>query len=265
MSVTDQMKIENVIKSGLLAAAVVFSANALADTGFKVPLHYNVELVDGVDDPDNFSNWTKFITLTPGRHQIVLTFKDTFGSSDSEMIQSANPVVIDIPDLKPDQVMTFKFDNITTKDQARRYASQQKVELTDIDGNPLSGSEASYFVMTSETGFAMIRDYRQELMSLNRLYAPTYQAGGDRAIGMTDYGTPTIRAQSMMGGQSVPTNITMDAPQLGYDQESTMATSSKRGGQIKSAGSVSLNQLINLYEQADDKTKLQFVKYVMSN
>ena len=35
------------LKFSVLAAGLLFSINAMADTGFKVPVHYNVELVDG--------------------------------------------------------------------------------------------------------------------------------------------------------------------------------------------------------------------------
>ena len=40
------------LKVSLLALGALVSFNALADAGFKVPVHYNVELVDGKSDFD---------------------------------------------------------------------------------------------------------------------------------------------------------------------------------------------------------------------
>ena len=84
------------LKFSVLAAGLLFSINAMADTGFKVPVHYNVELVDGESDPDSYSRFSHTVTLTPGKHQVVLTFKDNFkNGSDSRIVQSIDPLVID--------------------------------------------------------------------------------------------------------------------------------------------------------------------------
>ena len=65
------------LKVSLLALGALVSFNALADAGFKVPVHYNVELVDGKSDFD-YSRFSRTVNLTPGKHQIVVVFKDTF-------------------------------------------------------------------------------------------------------------------------------------------------------------------------------------------
>lgn len=255
----------NAIKACLMLTALVFSSQVLADTGFKVPVHYNVELVDGISSPSNYSRFSRTIELEPGRHQIVLSFKDTFGgASDSQLVQATNPIVIDIMDLKKNQVISFDYKIPTTIEQAQRYGRTQKINLIDYDSEKaIAKDEASYFILASETGFTMMRDYRTELLTLNRLYAPTYVAGNQRTMGMTDYGSPIIEATAasdLMSGSV--SNQTMSAPSLSVSQSSNMSTSSKSG---KKQGSVSLNQLIKLYNQADDATKLQFVKYVMSH
>ena len=36
-----------------------------------------------------------------------------------------------------------------------------------------------------------MRDYRQELDSLGRLYAPAYVSNADKGLTMTEYGAPT--------------------------------------------------------------------------
>ena len=83
-------------------------------------------------------------------------------------------------------------------------------------------------------------------------------------MGMTEYGSPIIEASaaSNLIGATNLGNQTMDAPGLTTSQNSNMSTSSKGSG---ASGAVNLNQLIKLYNQADDATKLKFVKYVMSH
>ena len=85
------------IKVSLIALAAVFSVQAYADTGFKVPVHYNVELVDGIEDYSGYSRFSRMIELGSGKHQVVLSFKDTFkDGKDTKLVQSVNPVVINI-------------------------------------------------------------------------------------------------------------------------------------------------------------------------
>lgn len=262
-------KLTKILKIGFVAAVLSFTNHVYADTGFKVPIHYNLELVDGIDSFPNYSKWDRTVTLTPGRHQIVVSFKDTFGGSDdSTIVQSSDAIVVDIYELKANQVLTFTFDPLMTRANAEDFARHQKVTLIDKNTEkPVSAAVAEYFVMTSEVGFTLMRDYRQELMSLGRLYAPTYVSGENRGIGMTSYGAPTIKATadgSSAYGNRNRANMTMDAPETSYAQESSLSTSSTSGGPA-AKGKVSLNDLISLYNKADDKTKLQFVKYVMAH
>ncbi|HAR80433.1 MAG TPA: hypothetical protein DCR21_06330 [Succinivibrionaceae bacterium] len=257
-------------KFGLAFVAAAFASSAFADTGFKVPTHYVLELADGISSPSSYSRMDRTVALNPGKHQIVISFKDTFGSnSDGHIIQAPDPIVVDIENLKPNQVITLKVPHLITEYDAEKFTRNQKVTIIDLaTEKEIPASDASYFVMTSETGFTLLRDYRQELMSLGRLYAPSYVAGENRGIGMTAYGVPTVEATANPGNPLQPYSPkgqTMDVPNLSYSQENTMATSSKSGGQIHSAKSVSLKQLVDMYNNADDKTKLQFVKYVMSH
>lgn len=249
------------IKVSLIALTAVFGTQAFADTGFKVPVHYNVELVDGIDNYSGYSSFSRMIELGTGKHQVVLSFKDTFrAGKDSKLVQSANAVVINIEDLKKDQVLTFQYRLPASIDQAQRYALQQKITLTDIDGRVLPQSEASYFVLTSERGFTMLRDYKAELLSLGRLYAPLDVPDAQRGITMTKYGTPTIRASSTSGSYNNPNQGLTLEPMSG--NTSAMSTSAVGGGVVNST---SYNELVNMYNNADDATKLKFVKYVMSH
>ncbi|MGN0894655.1 MAG: DUF2057 family protein [Succinivibrio sp.] len=254
--------VSNRIKASVLAFGALVSFSALADTGFKVPVHYNIELVDGESDPDSYSRFSRMISLAPGKHQIVLTFKDNFkNGSDSRIVQSIDPVVIDIENLKADQVVTFQYKKPANEDQAKVYAHQQKITLTDSTGRTLPASEAKYFILTSDRGFSLMRDYRQELDSLNRLYAPAYISNENRGIQMTEYGAPTIRAgyENTTSSQQVQ-GLTLEP--MGADS-SAMATSSTAKG--SKADAATYNNLVKMYNSADDATKLKFVKYVMSH
>lgn len=255
------MNLIKFVKYGAAAFMAFAASCAFADSGFKVPIHYTLEMVDGAESSPDYSRMTRTVTLTPGRHQIVVLFKDTFGnSSDARLVQSSNPIVIDIMNLKPNQIMTFDYQIPSSVSAAESYSLRQLINLVDQDGKPVSKADASYFIMTSENGFVLGRDYRQELMSLNRLYAPAYVEGGKRGIGMTSYGAPTIQATNERSDALV-TNTTMEDPGLSADQELTMSTSSKGGAK----GSVSFRELVDLYSKADDATRLKFVKYVMSH
>ena len=250
------------LKFSVLAASALLSFQALAAGGFKVPVHYNIELVDGVEDPGSYSRFSRTVTLAPGKHQIVLTFKDNFKSgSDSHIVQSIDPLVIDIADLKDDQVVTFDYKKPANEDQAKRFAHAQKITLTDVNGKVLGKSEADYYVLTSDNGFSMMRDYKKELQSLNRLYAPTLVANADRGLEMTDYGSKTIRAgsEAQAADQGTVQGLTLEP--MGGDS-SAMTTSRTGQGKVNAA---TYNNLVDLYNKADDATKLKFVKYVMAH
>jgi uncharacterized protein YccT (UPF0319 family) len=256
------MRLTRIIKIGAAGAAMLLASAAFAESGFKLPVHYTLEMVDGADKPENYSRFSRTVTLSPGRHQIVVLFKDTFqGGADARLVQSSNPIVIDLMNLKPNQTVTFDYDIPSSLAKADVYSRTQKIRLVDTKGNPIPASDASYFIMTSENGFVLGRDYRQELMSINRLYAPAYVEGGKRGIGMTSYGAPTIEATNDRTPES-STLQTLDDPGLSMAQEGTMETSSRGGS---SHGGASYNQLVRLYNSADDATKLKFVKYVMSH
>ncbi len=259
------LKITNMFKTGLVLLAAVMSVPAFAAAQFKVPMNYTVELVDGDSSNYDYSRMNRTITLTPGRHQIVIRFEGTFGpAKDARIVQSSNPLVIDIWNIADEEVMTFTYDMPQSIREAELYAKTEKINLIYADRRPVPEDRAAYFILASESGFSFVRDYRQDLMSVNRLYAPGYVQGGDRVMGMTSYGAPTITATSGVGASNTPQRFSMEAPMTSAAQESNLRTSSTSGGAVAGPQG-KLRDLINLYNSADDKTKLEFVKYVMSN
>lgn len=255
------------LKITFAATALIASAQVLAETGFKVPVHYNVELVDGISDPSNYSRFSRMITLTPGKHQVVLTFKDTFrAGSDSRLVQAIDPVVIDIENIKKDQVITFDYKKPANESQAKVYAHQQKITLIDNTSEKvIPKSDAYYYILTSDKGFSLMRDYKQELANLNRLYAPSQVANGSKQIGMTEYGAPTIEANAENFAQAQNAasakGLTMEPMGVNNSAMSTSTTAAKS----QMVNDETYKQLVKLYNKADDATKLRFMKYVMAH
>ena len=260
-------KFNHLLKAGLILAAATLSTTVFAEAKFKVPMYYSVELVDGETKNFNYQRSDRSIVLEPGRHQIVLLFEGTFGTKDNErMVQAADPIVIDIMNIEDNETLTFTYDQPRSVEEADLYSRTQKIDIIDSNRKQITEDKASYYILASDSGFAILRDYRQDLLSLNRLYAPAYVQGSQRTMGMTTYGAPTIKATAGNGilSGSAPTKISMSAPMTSSAQEGNLRTSSTSGGAVQGPQG-RLRDLINLYNSSDDKTKLEFMKYVMSN
>ncbi|MCR5084237.1 MAG: DUF2057 domain-containing protein [Succinivibrionaceae bacterium] len=254
------------VGAAALALAAVLGATAADAANFKVPVHFSLELVDGLTNGYDYSRFSRELELGPGRHQVVVRFGANVGSGENQrLVQASNPIVLEFSNMAASDSYTFKYRIPSSVEAATDFAREQVITLTDAQGKELPKSKAEWYILASENGFAMLRDYRQDLMSLGRLYAPTYVEGTERGIGMTAYGAPTVTATSAAGNilnQPTPHGMTMDVPTSTASQESNMSTSSTHGGKAYGA---TYKDLVRLYESADDKTKLQFVKYVMSH
>lgn len=277
-------KLGALIKVSALAAAVALCAHATAAT-FKVPINYTVEVVDGKTSDFGYNRFSRTIDLAPGRHQLVLLFEGVFGrAQDSRIYQAANPIVIEIPNMPADATYTFKYDTPDNERQAEIYSRNQKIELINAETKaPLSAQEASYYLLTSDSGFALLRDYREDLASVGRLYAPAEvqaQIAQERSgANVTAQGVPMVKARSASGfvaaapmpaQQAAPvamsTTVTTAAAQ---NAAAAQAAAQGAPAQVQSissqANATVYNQMVQLYEQADDSTKLQIVKYIMSH
>lgn len=253
--------------SAVLSALV--PAASLAAT-FIIPPHYQVELVDGEEEGLNISG--RKLTLDAGRHQIVMLFKDTFGSNQNERIISAgNPIVIDIADLGADEVMTFSYDRVLSINDATRYSRNQKGTLTDGQGNPLPPERASYFILTSESGFALLRSYRTELLSIGRLYTRSGEPlrQGRTAVNSQGVATVSVSPGSALLATSAAAQVNDTGLTYYQSRETpapagTAAASSAADSAAPAAGRVKLNDLITMYNRADARTREQFLKWIIS-
>ena len=273
-------KLGALLKVSALAAAVAFSAHATA-ASFKVPINYTVEVVDGKTSDFGYNRFSRTIELAPGRHQLVLLFEGVFGNArDSRIYQAANPIVIEIPNMPADASYTFNYDTPEDERQAEIYSRSQKIDLINANTKaPLSQEEASYYLLTSDSGFALLRDYREDLASVGRLYAPAEvhaEIERDRSgANVTAQGVPTVKARSTSGFVSaapmpVATGMSPTVPTAAAENAAAaQAAAQGAPAQVQTiaspANAAIYNQMVQLYEQADDSTKLKIVKYIMSH
>lgn len=270
-------KLGTFVKASAIASALALTTQVFAASTFQVPINYSVEVVDGKTSDYGYNRFDRTITLQPGRHQIVLLFEGTFGvARDSRLVQAANPIVIEIPNMPDNQAYTFDYKMPRSEGEAEQYARAQKITLVNAQSKtPLSKDEANYYILTSDSGFAILRDYREDLASIGRLYAPApvvAEMQKQNSEGqVNDDGVLTIQARS--GGNTAAVvaaggaTAGMSATVATANQQVKAANASNAPQEVQSLsnGGAVYNQLVNMYNQADDATKLQFVKYIMSH
>lgn len=270
-------KLGALLKVSALAGALAVSVGVNAAT-FQVPIHYTVEVVDGQTSDFGYNRFDRSLTLSQGRHQIVLLFEGTFGNArNSRLYQAANPIVVEIADMPADANYTFTYELPRDDHEAEVYSRSQKINLINANTKaPLSEAEASYYLLTSDSGFAILRDYREDLASVGRLYAPAKvfeeMRSNESRQGMTANNVPTVQAR-VSGYRGNYQNPGVVAPVAVSATVATAAAQNKAeaSSEVKSvqaasgAGAATYNQLVQIYESADDATKLKFVKYIMSH
>lgn len=267
-------KLGTLLQIGTLVGALAFTAQATSAT-FNVPVHYTVKLVDGKSSDFDYNRFHRTIDLSAGRHQIVMLFEDSFGNnSDNRLIQAANPIVVEINDMPADAKYSFKYNMPRDIDSAQRFAREQKITLIDSNTKSnLSSDQASYYILTSDSGFAIIRDYREDLASVGKLYAPaaTLKQVEEQRYGTTSQGVAYVKARSS-GNSAAATSASISTTVTAARDANNAAQAAQSSGQPQKvqsfsspASAATYNQLVQMYENADDNTKLQFVKYIMSH
>lgn len=251
------MQLKKLLATGVISilAGFTYAANAAS---FIIPSHYNAEIVDGFEDNLDIKN--RVINLSEGRHQIVLLFKDTFGTNqDSRIIQATDPIVIDIANIQKDDVYTFTYTMPRTEAQANHFARNQKINLINkTTGKPLTQDEATYFILASNAGFTVLRNYKQDLITVGRLYNRN-EVDVNGNVTTSDDGVQTVNVVNSSLLLSTSSQNPVSEQGLTYYGEKKSAAKARGGS------SVTYNQLVDLYNKADDKTKLQFMKYIMNN
>ena len=276
---TNMSKLGAMLKIGALAGAVAISAQASAAT-FEVPVNYTVELVDGQTSDFGYNRFTRTIDLSAGRHQLVFLFEGNFGDANNgRLIQSANPIVVDIFNMPENATYSFKYVLPRTLDDAQKYAREQKVTLIDSNTEaPLNNEQASYYILTSDSGFSILRDYREDLASVGRLYAPAKVLGkmeNENRYGTNAQGVQFVQARSSGAyGQATAAaaGVGVSSTVVAARDSNAAAQAAQAAGQPQQvqsfsspAAAATYNQLVDMYNKADDNTKLQFVKYIMSH
>lgn len=272
-------KLGTLLKTSALAGALALCTQAYAAT-FEVPVNYSVELVDGQTSDFGYNRFSRTIDLSAGRHQIVFLFEGNFGNADNgRLVQAANPIVVDIFNMPENGAYTFTYNLPRSIEQAQKYAREQNVSLIDANSKaPLSGEQASYYILTSDSGFSILRDYREDLASVGRLYAPAKvleKIENEQRQGTTAQGVQFVQARSsgaFGASTAAAAGVGMSGTVVAARDSNNAAAAAAASGQPQQVQSFSspadaatYNQLVNMYNQADDNTKLQFVKYIMSH
>lgn len=276
-------KLGALLKVSALAGALALTTGVYA-ASFKVPVNYSVELVDGQTSNFEYNRFDRTITLSPGRHQLVMLFEGTFGNSrESRLYQAANPIVIEITDMPADAQYTFTYQKPRDEREAENYTRSQKINLiNDATKAPLSQDEASYYLLTSDSGFAILRDYREDLASVGRLYAPAKvfeeMRSNTNRVSVNENNVTTVQARisGYKGDYANPGTVAPEGNNMAV--ASVAATTAvaapgvatvqaKSGGKNAQtpAANATFDQLVQIYESSDDATKLKFVKYIMSH
>ena len=163
------MKLSKTKKTALFFMAATLASSGVYAAEFATPKDYNIVLIDGAK-AGSFLSDSNEIQLSSGQHQVVVVFKGLFKrGSDSMMVSAANPLVIKLPNVKDSDNITFSYHRIRNYEEAQDYADDQKITLTN--NGTIAGKEtASYFILQSDKGFQLDRDYLSELKSLGLLY-----------------------------------------------------------------------------------------------
>ncbi len=160
-------KLKLLVSSAALGS--LFLATSALSATFQTPKNFNIIMLDG-EKTSNFFTSTKEVTLDEGKHQIVVLFKGNFRKGRDQILTSAsNPIVINIKDTKKDDAYTFNYKRIKNYDEAVDFSENQVINITN-NNKPVSSEEVGYFILQSDSGFQLDRDFKRELQSLGLLY-----------------------------------------------------------------------------------------------
>lgn len=152
----------------LLTSCLILPTSLLA-ASFETPKNYHIIIADGQKVKGTFSEENK-INLTTGKHQIIVQFKGVFKQGKDKILHTAvDPIVVNIQNVQENDNISFTYPRITNYSQAVDYSDSQKIDLC-INDKIANKEEASYFILKSEKGFQLDRDYLAELQDLNLLY-----------------------------------------------------------------------------------------------
>ncbi len=263
--------------SQLLQASIIgsmFLTIGVQAATFATPKNYSIIVVDGKKTTSMFSSTNK-IELKPGQHQVLVQFKGTFKKGKDQLLVSASdPIVINLPNVDSDDNYTFSFARITSYDQAQDYSSKQSINLT-LDGATAEKDKASYFILKSEKGFQLDRDYIEDLKSLNLLYvspenAEQYKTDNTsidncRNSGFTNCPTTVVAgsAASTIASQNKALTVTAQvAPQATPTAPVASPTTTAKSYDASKVNLQILDGLKTFYNTADPDTKEAFKAWV---
>lgn len=253
------------IFTSVLAGFVFFALSLAEAATFSAPKNYSIVIVDGSKSGNAIVN-SKEVNLEPGQHQIVVFFKGLFKHRSDQIIVSAtDPIVINIPNVEKDDNYTFTYPRIRSYDDAQDFADHQTITLTN-NGESVSKDKASFFILQSDKGFQLDRDFLEELNSLGLLYVSQennikQEKKDDSIANCRDSSfvncPKTIKASGITAKPSVENPVKKAAP------VSTKATTTVANTVAETtANTQMLDGLKSIYNGADPATKKAFKKWL---
>ncbi|MGN1394432.1 MAG: DUF2057 family protein [Succinivibrionaceae bacterium] len=244
------MRLNKIFTTMCLASSLLPTITEAAT--FKTPKNFSIVILDGEKQSSIFSN-TKEVELSEGQHQVVVLFKGNFRNGGNSMLVTAtNPIVINIPHTNKEDNYTFSYKRISTYDDASDFVDNQQITLSN-NGQPVDTQTANYFVLKSEKGFQLDRDFRAELQSLDLLYISNENSQKIKKV------NKTIKDCKDSDFVNCPNQVIAPINQQIKPVENNN-TSSKQ--HANSENTQMLNGLISIYSSADKATQEAFKKWL---
>ncbi|MBQ3681630.1 MAG: DUF2057 family protein [Succinimonas sp.] len=271
------------IFSSILAGAVLLGMSLTAGAAtFATPKNYSIIIVDGAKTSSLISD-TREIELAPGQHQIVVFFKGLFKHGGDQIIATASdPIVINIPDIQENDSITFTYPRIRDYNSAQDFADHQTITITN-NGESVSKDKASYFILQSDKGFQLDRDFLTELNSLGLLYVSPENAvkqnrndqklsscrdSGFKDCPDTIKSTAEARNTYLQNSEGKnlqsPEGIPM-TPEAGLPQKPKTDTQNQPAVNAVQVNQQMLDGLKSIYNSADPATRKAFREWLNKN
>lgn len=249
-----------------IALSLVSSLGLAEAATFKTPKNYQILIVDGQKTSGVLSETTS-VDIKAGKHQFVVQFKGLFRKGSDAMLHSAtDPLVINLSNISENDEISFTYPKVVTLEQAQKFSDKQQISLT-INGKEVPKEKASYFILKSEKGFQLDRDYLADLQALNLLYI---SQDNNKKIEAKNEKIDKCRESGFIDCPNevkapITTTIKSTNTQVAKAEVATTATTSLKSIDPSKVNTQMLEGLKSIYNSADADTKEAFKAWLNNN
>lgn len=148
-------------------AALIWGNVALADAQIDIQMPYVTQLLDGERASGDLLGQRKQLTLSDGKHQLVIAFEGNYSTRNNIKLVTAKPLVFNF-EAKDGQQIVLDYKKPRNEFEAKDFVKVQDVQLKDKATGQRIHSER--FVMPKVEGFQLNRDYQQELIAMGKAF-----------------------------------------------------------------------------------------------